>query len=71
MRSVLGGHTRALWLVCAAWWELPQADHPQLVSDILDIVGNSVTVTPIELPEAGGTDAAAAAAAVDNQVRRR
>lgn len=70
MRSVLGGHTRALWLVCAAWWELPQADHPQLVSDILDIVGNSVTVTPIELPEAGVPNAAAAAA-VDNQARRR
>eukprot|EP00752_Nemacystus_decipiens_P003860 g3552.t1 len=47
---------------------LPAADHPQLVSDILDIVGNSVTVTPIELPEAGVADAAAAAAAADNQV---
>lgn len=37
------------------------------MSDILDIVGNSVTVKPIELPEAGVADAAAAAAA-DNQV---
>lgn len=40
-----------------------QADHPQLVSDILDIVGNSVTVAPIELPEATAGGAAAAATA--------
>eukprot|EP00903_Cladosiphon_okamuranus_P013394 g12482.t1 len=46
---------------------LPAADHPQLVTDILDIVGNSVTVTPIELPETGVADAAASAAA-DSQV---
>ena len=41
----------------------PQADHPQLVSDILDIVGNSVTVAPIELHETAADSAAAAAAA--------
>lgn len=68
VRPCWGGRGR--WRVFAGRLGLIQADHPQLVSDILDIVGNSVTVTPIELPEAGAADAAAVAAA-DNQVSAR
>lgn len=42
-----------------------QVDHPQLVSDVLDIVASSITAAPIALPEDAAAAAVAAAAAAN------